>query len=206
MQMRKTTISQVIGLAALLVAGVQAQAQTGGLEEMVVTAQKREQSLQQAPIAISAFGRDALRQQRITDVQDLNGLVPNVQFAASPSSTTGATVAIRGAVTTNPAPTWEPTVGMYVDGVFIGKVLGGIFDVADLERVEVLRGPQGSLYGKNTVGGAVNLITRKPSGELMGEVKGGIGNARQPRHPGDRHRGGRPGPAQRQHHAAARGA
>ena len=176
MQMRKKTISQVIGLAALLVAGVQAQAQTGGLEEMVVTAQKREQSLQQAPIAISAFGRDALRQQRITDVQDLNGLVPNVQFAASPSSTTGATVAIRGAVTTNPAPTWEPTVGMYVDGVFIGKVLGGIFDVADLERVEVLRGPQGSLYGKNTVGGAVNLITRKPSGELMGEVKGGIGN------------------------------
>ncbi len=85
-------------------------------------------------------------------------------------------MAIRGAVTTNPAPTWEPTVGMYVDGVFIGKVLGGIFDVADLERVEVLRGPQGSLYGKNTVGGAVNLITRKPSGELMGEVKAGVGN------------------------------
>ena len=109
MHIRKKTISQAIGLAALLVAGAQAQAQTGGLEEMVVTAQKREQSLQQAPIAISAFGRDALQQQRITDVQDLNGLVPNVQFAASPSSTTGSTVAIRGAVTVNPAPTWEPT-------------------------------------------------------------------------------------------------
>jgi iron complex outermembrane receptor protein len=174
--MRKTGIARAIAAALLATAGAQALAQATGLEEIVVTAQKREQSLQDAPIAISAFGRDALAQQRITDVQDLNGLVPNVQFAAAPSSTTGATVAIRGAVTTNPAPTWEPTVGMYVDGVFIGKVLGGIFDVADLERVEVLRGPQGSLYGKNTVGGAINLITRKPSGELMGEVKAGVGN------------------------------
>ncbi len=101
---------------------------------------------------------------------------PTCSSRPSPSSTTGATVAIRGAVTINPAPTWEPTVGMYVDGVFIGKVLGGIFDVADLERIEVLRGPQGSLYGKNTVGGAVNLVTRNPSGELMGEVKAGVGN------------------------------
>ncbi len=176
MYMRKTGIARAIAAALLATAGAQALAQATGLEEIVVTAQKREQSLQDAPVAISAFGKDALQQQRITDVQDLNGLVPNVQFAAAPSSTTGATVAIRGAVTTNPAPSWEPTVGMYVDGVFIGKVLGGIFDVADLERVEVLRGPQGSLYGKNTVGGAINLVTRKPSGELSGELTAGMGN------------------------------
>jgi len=176
MYIRKTAIARAVAAALLAGAGIQALAQTAGLEEMVVTAQKREQSLQDTPVAVSAFSKDAIEQQRINDVKDLNGLVPNVQFAASPSSTTGSTVAIRGAVTTNPAPTWEPTVGMYVDGVFIGKVLGGIFEVADLERVEVLRGPQGSLYGKNTVGGAINFVTRKPSGELSGELTGGVGN------------------------------
>jgi len=176
MHIRKTAIARAVTAALLAGAGIQALAQTAGLEEMVVTAQKREQSLQEAPIAISAFSSEALEQQGIEDIQELSGLVPNVMFNASPSSTTGATVAIRGSVTTNPAITWEPTVGMYVDGVFIGKVLGGIFDVADLERIEVLRGPQGSLYGKNTVGGAVNLVTRKPSGEFGGELLGSYGN------------------------------
>src|SRR5690606_12116712 len=89
---------------------------------------------------------------------------------------TAATIAIRGSTTINPAITWEPTVGLYMDGVFIGKNVGGIFDVAELERIEMLRGPQGTLYGKNTLGGAVNLISRKPSGEFSGKVRGGIGN------------------------------
>jgi len=176
MQRNRKRIVRSIALALMSAATAEALAQTGGLEEIVVTAQKREQSLQEAPIAISAFGPDALKQLRIQDVHDIGGYVPNIQINSSPGGSTGATVGIRGSVTINPAVTWEPTVGMYLDGAFIGKNLGGIFDVADLERVEVLRGPQGSLYGKNTVGGAINLITRKPSGEFGGNVVAGFGN------------------------------
>jgi len=175
MLIRKNRIAQACAAAILASFGAQALAQ-GALEEVVVTAQKREQSLQDAPIAITAFSSEALEQQGISDVRDISGFVPNVQINPSPGGSTGATVAIRGSVTINPAVTWEPTVGMYLDGAFIGKNLGGIFDVADLERIEVLRGPQGSLYGKNTVGGAINLISRKPSGEFSGSLLGGVGN------------------------------
>ena len=146
------------------------------LEEVVVTAQKREQSLTDAPISISAFGTEALEQRRIKDAADIAGFVPNLQIVPTPSNSTSLTASIRGSVTINPAITWEPAVGVYVDGVFIGKNTGAIFDVTDLERVEVLRGPQGSLYGKNTIGGAINLVSRKPSGEFGARVTGSIGN------------------------------
>ena len=82
---------------------------------------------------------------------------------------------MRGGVTINPAITWEPTVGVYLDGVYLGKTQGAIFDVVDLERVEILRGPQGTLYGRNTLGGAINLITKKPNGSGV-ETKFTLGN------------------------------
>ena len=91
-------------------------------------------------------------------------MAPNVHIINTPSNNTAATIAMRGGVTINPAITWEPTVGMYLDGVYLGKGQGSIFDVVDLERVEILRGPQGTLYGRNTLGGAINLISKKPSG------------------------------------------
>lgn len=147
-----------------------------GLEEVVVTAQKREQSLQDTPISIAAFDADTLEQKGVSNIDDLGTSVPNVKITRSPSNSTGATLAIRGSTTFNPAISWEATVGLYMDGIYIGKNLGGIFDVAELERVEVLRGPQGTLYGKNTLGGAVNLITAKPTGELGGKLKAGYGN------------------------------
>ena len=174
MSLRHTPLALAIALASAV--SLPAHAQQGGLEEIVVTAQKREQSLQDAPIAVTAFSAADLEQQGISDIGELSGFVPNVQINPSPGGSTGATVAIRGSVTINPAVTWEPTVGLYLDGAFIGKNLGGIFDVADLERIEVLRGPQGSLYGKNTVGGAINLVSRKPSGEFGGRVVGSVGN------------------------------
>lgn len=146
------------------------------LEEIVVTAQKREQSVQEIPIAVSAFDSEALRNNRITDVTDVSNFSPNVEIVESPTNTTAATIAIRGASQINPAITWENSVGIYIDGVFIGKNIGAVFDVVDLERVEVLRGPQGTLYGKNTVGGAINLITRKPPGELGGRFAAEVGN------------------------------
>jgi iron complex outermembrane receptor protein len=156
---------------SLLAGGVQAQ-----LEEVIVTAQKREQSLQDTPISITAFDHGSIDAQRISNVRDISLLAPNVQVAESPGGTTGATIAIRGSATINPAITWEPVVGMYLDGVFLGKNLGGIFEIAELERVEVLRGPQGTLYGKNTVGGAINLITRKPGDEMGGEINLSVGD------------------------------
>lgn len=146
------------------------------LEEIIVTAQKREQSLQDAPLAVTAFGAKDVEQRGIYNVQDIGLFVPNVQVAPNPGGATSATFAIRGSTTINPALTWEATVGMYLDGVFIGKNLGGIFDVAELERVEVLRGPQGTLYGKNTIAGAINLITRKPGEEFDAYVEVGVGN------------------------------
>ena len=137
----------------------------GALEEVVVTAQKKEENLQETPIAITAITESAIDDLDIANVVDLAGMAPNVHIINTPSNNTAATIAMRGGVTINPAITWEPTVGMYLDGVYLGKGQGSIFDVVDLERVEILRGPQGTLYGRNTLGGAINLISKKPSGE-----------------------------------------
>jgi iron complex outermembrane recepter protein len=136
----------------------------GMLEEVVVTAQKREENLQNTPIAITAVTESTIDDLDIANVVDLAGLAPNVHIINTPSNNTSATIAMRGGTTINPAITWEPTVGMYLDGVYLGKGQGSIFDVVDLERVEILRGPQGTLYGRNTLGGAINLISKKPSG------------------------------------------
>ena len=168
----------LLATAVLAAASGQAFAQSDklALEEVIVTAQKREQSVQDIPIAVSAFDAATIERQRITRVTDISLYAPNVEIVNSPTNTTAATIAIRGASQINPAITWENSVGIYTDGVFMGKNLGSVFDVVDLERVEVLRGPQGTLYGKNTVGGAINLITRRPSGEFGGKLTAEFGN------------------------------
>ncbi|HBX74503.1 MAG TPA: hypothetical protein DEG86_16110, partial [Halieaceae bacterium] len=144
-------------------------------EEVVVTAQKREESLQDTPISISALSRDALEKIRFMDITDLTGEIPNLQIRSTAGDSNGATIAIRGTVTTNPNINFEPTVGIYLDGVFIAKNTGNLLDFVDLERIEVLRGPQGTLYGKNTIGGAINLVTQKPTGEFGLNAKFGVG-------------------------------
>ena len=143
---------------------------------IVVTAQKREENLQEVPIAISALGSQYLESREITSIDSIGALAPNVKFERAPASGTIAQIAIRGSVTINPAVTWEPAVGLYLDGIYIAKNQGAIFDVADLQRVEILRGPQGTLYGRNSLAGAVNLITAKPTGELGGKVEISYGN------------------------------
>ena len=150
--------------SAMSLSSTSSTSSVGTLEEIVVTAQKREQSLQDAPIAITAISESTIDDLDIANVVDLAGMAPNVHIINTPSNNTAATIAMRGGTTINPAITWEPTVGMYLDGVYLGKGQGSIFDVADLERVEILRGPQGTLYGRNTLGGAINLISKKPSG------------------------------------------
>ena len=143
---------------------------------VTVTAQRRQEKLQDVPMAASAITARELETRGIGNVADLSALAPNLQVSLTPGNSTAAQISIRGSVTTNPALFWEPTVGMYVDGVYIGRMQGSVFDLVDLERVEVLRGPQGTLYGRNTLAGAVNMVTRKPSGEFGGSAQVELGS------------------------------
>lgn len=139
-----------------------------GIGVIVVTAQKRSQNVQDVPIAITAIGSQFLETRGIDSIDKIGTIAPNVKIERAPASKSISQISIRGSVTINPAITWEPAVGLYLDGVYIAKAQGSIFDIADLERVEILRGPQGTLYGRNALAGAVNLVTKKPSGEAGG--------------------------------------
>jgi iron complex outermembrane recepter protein len=147
-----------------------------GIGEIVVTAQKRSENIQNVPIAISAVGSQYLEARGITSIDNLGTIAPNVQIARAPSDKTITQIAIRGSVTINPAVTWEPAVGLYLNGVYIAKAQGSVFDVADLERVEVLRGPQGTLYGRNALAGAVNLVPKAPTGRFDMAAEASYGN------------------------------
>lgn len=173
--MRKVIFKYLLASTALAgAATAHAQTENGnddGIGEIVVTAQKRAENIQDVPIAISAVGSEYLESRGVTSIDGLGTVSPNVKIERAPSSKTITQIAIRGSVTINPAITWEPAVGLYLDGVYIAKAQGSIFDVADLERVEILRGPQGTLYGRNALAGAINLISKKPTGEAGGSVE-----------------------------------
>lgn len=179
---RSAAVACAVSLAAALPAtGVRAQQgpdghEEQGIQEVIVTAQRREEKLQDVPIAVSAFGSEQLHSRGISNISELGSLAPNVQISTATADNTGAQLSIRGAAEINPALFWDPTVGVYLDGVYIGKTLGSVFDLVDLERIEVLRGPQGTLYGRNTLAGAINLVTRPPSGELSGHARLSYGN------------------------------
>ena len=135
-------------------------------EEIVVTARKREESLQEIPIAVTAFTAESLESRGVNDLRDVGDFAPNVDFSVSNGlggATSEATVFIRGIGQLDTALFADPGVGIYVDGVYLARAGGSVLDLLDLERVEVLRGPQGTLFGKNTTGGAISLITRKPT-------------------------------------------
>jgi|TARA_R100000501_G_scaffold17919_1_gene34973 iron complex outermembrane receptor protein len=141
--------------------------QSGGIEEIVVTAQRREENLQQTPIAITAITADSLQAQGITDLRGVVQASPSLYFAPYPSSTTTLVLFMRGQGIGDPnIITKDGGVGLYVDGIYQSRPQASTFDLADVERVEVLRGPQGTLYGRNTTGGAVNIISKKPTGEF----------------------------------------
>ena len=145
--------------------------------EIVVTAQRREQRLVDVPIAVTAVNEAALDRAQVRNVSDIATVVPNIQINQTIGNTFGPLITLRGiAPSGDTSLARDQPVGLYIDGVPIGKSTGAAFDIVDLERVEVLRGPQGTLYGKNTIGGAVNLITKKPSGDFGGQVLLGGGS------------------------------
>lgn len=143
---------------------------------MVVTAQRRAQDIQEVPIAVTALDAAQLNARGIRNVSDMGVVAPNVIVMVGGSTQTSASIAIRGTTNINPGPYWDQPVALYVDGVYIGKSQGNVFDMLNLERVEVLRGPQGTLFGRNTMAGALSLITRPPSGEFSGDASVSFGN------------------------------
>jgi iron complex outermembrane receptor protein len=140
------------------------------LDTIEVTAQRRVQRLVDVPLAVTALTQDQVEARGITRLDDLNSLAPGFQVSRSPSNTTISQLTIRASSQINPAIYWDPAVGVYLDGVYIGKGQGSIFNIVDLSSVEVLRGPQGTLYGRNTIAGTVNFITREPSGNFAGSA------------------------------------
>ena len=146
------------------------------LEEIVVTAQFREQGLQSTPVAITAITGAQLEQRTLSSLADLNGLAPNLTVTKG-TNTNGpsAQVFIRGIGQSDGHPGLEPGVGLYVDDVYHGLLLGSDLDLTDLDRVEVLRGPQGTLAGKNSIGGSIKLFSKKPSEQTDGYVEATYG-------------------------------
>lgn len=140
-------------------------------EEVIVTATKREQSIYDVAMAVSAFSAETIVRQGITGLTDIGKFVPNMnvtEFSAGHTSSVNAF--IRGIGLQDHLITTDPGVGVYVDGVYLGRQVGQNWSLANIERIEVLRGPQGTLYGRNSIGGTINIITRKPGDEQGGQV------------------------------------
>jgi len=140
-----------------------APAADAGLEEIVVTAERRAENIQDVPISVSALTADALESQGIRTVNDLAATVPNLTTTTGPQGSADANFFIRGVGQFDFIATNDPGVGVYVDGVYLGRTVGALIDSGDIERVEVLRGPQGTLFGRNTLGGAVSITSKAPS-------------------------------------------
>ncbi len=167
-------------MLAISGASVTAQESNGFvLEEIVVTAQKRAESLQDTPIAITAFTANDLETKGIDDISQIAALTPNLQFdttAALSGSSSAAVVFLRGVGSQSFQITDDPGVGTYVDGVYVSTSIGGVLDVIDIERIEVLRGPQGTLFGRNTIGGAINITSARPNAEQESYFSATVGN------------------------------
>ena len=147
-----------------------------GLQDIVVTARRSSESLQSVPVAVTALSGEFLERQNFNDATALPRLAPSLTIEKQPSSLSAATVYIRGIGNQEPSALSEQGVGIYLDGVYLARSAGAVFDLLDLERVEVLRGPQGTLFGRNTIGGALQLVTKKPTDDFHLTAKAGYGN------------------------------
>ncbi|MBP1687159.1 MAG: TonB-dependent receptor, partial [Deltaproteobacteria bacterium] len=185
--MRTIQTSMLIGVVAfnlLVPATGRAQAAKGQkapaagveIEEITVTAPTREENIQETPISVTAFSGAVLAEKGVTNVVTLGETVPNLRVSPQTTTQSGTVITMRGVAQGNTNPVFQPAVGLYVDGVYIAQGQGSNIDVEDLERVEVLRGPQGTLFGRNTIGGAVNFVSRKPTEERAVSASVQVGN------------------------------
>src|SRR5580692_8099290 len=148
---------------------------TGTILEVVVTARRFAEDLQNVPIAVTAISADILQQQDVTSLGDLNSLVPNMKISADRATSSTINVYIRGVGQSDPLWGFEPGVGVYIDDVYLARPQAALLDVYDVDRLEILRGPQGTLYGKNTIAGAIKYVTRDIVGpaSVTASVTGG---------------------------------
>jgi iron complex outermembrane receptor protein len=142
------------------------------IEEVIVTATRREQAMQEVPMAISAFTDEALEKLQADNLDSIQGAVPNLNLVQGRGYNSSVNIFIRGVGQPDALQSFDPAVGVYLDDVYMSRIQGALFKLYEIERVEVLRGPQGTLYGKNTPGGAIRLITRTPGDEL--EAQAGV--------------------------------
>ena len=161
------------GFTGLVPIAAHAQA---ALEEVVVTARKREETLQETPVAVSAFTSESLEELGMTNISDLTKVVPNVDMYSGNGTTGSGNVFIRGIGARNTGVNFDSGVGIYVDGVYVSRADGAVLDNVDVQSVQVLRGPQGTLFGKNTTGGAILYTTNKPNEEYGGNAEVRVGN------------------------------
>jgi iron complex outermembrane recepter protein len=174
-----------IALAVALASAAQfspAVAQSGPaltLEEVVVTARRRAENLQDVPIAVTALSGDALRLRGAADISELAQMIPSVTLEPSRATSTTLTAFIRGVGQQDPLAGFEQGVALYLDDVYIARPQGALLDIYDVERVEVLRGPQGTLYGRNAVGGAIKYVTRRLGDEAEVRLKASMGSYNQ---------------------------
>jgi iron complex outermembrane recepter protein len=182
--MKQKTLAGVIAINSALIAGlhtadVSAQAQrqsatSAMLEEVVITARKRSESMQDVPIAVSAMNESQMDALKVRDISDVWRGMPNVNLSENGTIRGTANYAIRGVGVLSSIPAVDPVVGVFVDGVYLGQNNGLITDIFDMESVQVLRGPQGTLFGKNVTGGAVLMNTKKPEQEFEAKVRAAI--------------------------------
>jgi len=176
----KTISNAVYGLAATLIFPpftqyVNAQPRANVIEEVVVSARRRDENLQATPVAVTATSARGLELKQIVDVADIQRTAPNLGISSG--ATAGSKfvfVTLRGQQNLQSGVGNDPAVGIYVDGVYMARPSTGVMDLNDVERVEVLRGPQGTLFGRNTIGGAVSVITNEPIDKFEGRVSAGI--------------------------------
>lgn len=157
-------------------------ARVEAIESIIVTARRREEPLQDTPIAVTALSAEALERQQIVSTTDLDKVAPNLQFHSYGTLTgnnSAAQVFIRGIGQTDATAAVDPGVGIYIDEVYMGRAVGGAMEFRDIASVQILRGPQGTLFGRNTIGGAVLLTTNAPGEDAGSSIRVGPGR-RQP--------------------------
>jgi iron complex outermembrane receptor protein len=172
-----TAIATALGAIGALGSSVAfpALAQEATIEQITVTARRREESLQDVPIAVTAMSGASLERAGTPDLVAIAKSVPNVTFEVSRGTNSTLTAFIRGVGQQDPVAGFEAGVGLYIDDVYLNRPQGTVLDIYDVERIEVLRGPQGTLYGRNTIGGAIKYVTRRLSTEPEFKVRGSVG-------------------------------
>jgi iron complex outermembrane receptor protein len=171
----------LFGLLTLAPASVIAQDSEADdmLDEVVVTSRRREETLKDVPIAVTAFSAEYLEEVGMPDIVGITQSTPNVTLEVSRATSSTLTAFIRGVGQQDPVAGYEGGVGIYLDDVYLARPQGVVFDIYDVERIEVLRGPQGTLYGRNTIGGAVRYVTRGLGDEPELKVRGSLGSYNQ---------------------------